>query len=83
MYALNHDNFGRFTILYDKVIPVDQAGAKLKEVKAYVPLNNHVRYSGTTAETEALGSVHMLYLSDDNTNKPNFQFHARLEFIDN
>lgn len=80
---LNIDNTQRFTILLDKYILLSDNGDRVIVRKFYVPLNFHLRYTGSAASTYNKNNIFMLTQSDEATNTPVVNIYSRLAFYDN
>lgn len=83
--AKNIDNTDRFWILKDKVIPLDIADSRTAVRKWYIPLNTHLKYSGTNATDVDTNAIYAVMLSDQGTGtyEPYVNFYCRLAFYDN
>lgn len=79
---LNVDNVKRFKILYDKKHVLNGQGAERIQVKKYIPLYKHLRFSGTGANILE-NAIYELNISDVNVNDPTVQSYYRLGFYDN
>lgn len=79
---LNVDNVKRFRILYDKKHVLNGQGTERIQVKKYIPLYKHMRFSGTGANILE-NAIYELNISDVNVNDPTVQSYYRLGFYDN
>lgn len=64
---LNSNTVGRFTVLYDKVFTLDTLNKPQGIVKAYCPINKHVRYNGSGNTDIQKGNIFYMIICD-NTN---------------
>lgn len=77
----------RFSILYDELFALQSAatGGTCSQVFSFSTVHQgHVLYLGTTAQasSDGKGSVYVLAVSDEATNKPYLSFYANLLFTD-
>jgi len=74
----------RFSILYDEVFNFSNTGDSNFTCVVDIPHEGHVKYIGTTsaAASNGFGSVYVMYVSTEATNKPFAQHFARLTFTD-
>lgn len=80
IFSLQH----RFKILYDKVQGLSNTSAQLFNASEYLPLNDHIKYTGTAGTDEARNQLYVLFLSQRVTsNLPIVQYHSRLLYYDN
>lgn len=81
---LNVDHIARYTILVDKTITMDAVKSITSSFVKYIPLQHHLKYTGTAAANIYKNAVYMLMLSNQvTTNLPAFQLTARMGFYDN
>lgn len=74
----------RFSVLYDEVFNLSNAGDSSFTCTLEIPHEGHVKYIGTTstAASNGFGSVYVMYVSTETTNKPFAQHFTRLTFTD-
>lgn len=80
---LNSNTVGRFKVLADKRIRLDDATGTEKMFKFYLPLNHHVRYNGANTTDVQKGNVYALIVSLDPTYPPTIQGFCRIAYTDN
>lgn len=76
-------NLGRFSILYDKLVPLTINGREAVVLRGKVPLNHHVRYNGTASTDIQRGGLFFGVVGLDNTNKAQITSRVRLAYYDN
>lgn len=83
---LNHVTSKRFTIYKDFKWTLDLYNPT-KTMKKYIkfPQSTHIKYQNTTGADASNweGSLYLLLISDQATNKPSVDWYARLRFTDN
>lgn len=81
---VNHVNGSRFDILHDKLYSCTVQNA-VHNFKHYIPLNSHIKWSGTLGNTYKEGHIFMLYTSDTSTvsNQPTVNVYNRVRYVDN
>lgn len=77
----------RFSVLYDELFALQSAaaGGTCSNVFSFATVHQgHVLYLGTTAQdvSDGKGTVYVLAVSDETTNKPYLSFYANLLFTD-
>lgn len=74
----------RFKILYDKIIPLSINGPSAEKIDVTLKVNNRVTYLGTTnaGGSNGPGSIHMLIITDQVANYPNFVYSALMCYTD-
>jgi hypothetical protein len=77
-------NRKRFSILYDELLTVNNTGDSSAVFEVNVAHEGHILYLGTTAAaaSDGKGSLYMLFISDEGTNTPSFNFFSRIYFTD-
>jgi len=74
----------RFSVLYDDVFCFSNAGDTCFTCTLEIPHEGHVKYLGTTsaATSNGFGSVYVMYVSSEATNKPFATHFSRITFTD-
>lgn len=80
---LNIDSTQRFTVLCDKFFTTSINGQRMTNYKRYIPLNFHLKYTGSAGSTFNKNNIFVLYMSNEATNVPDFTLYSRLVFYDN
>lgn len=80
---LDVDHFGRYVILRDKLLSMDDSSRQTFNLKWFLRLNTHIKFTGTTASDYYKNSLFMLILSDQATNTPSLEYNVRLRYHDN
>lgn len=80
---INSDYSKRFIILRSGIVPLNNAGGNSQTVDVYVPINQHIRFTGTATGTYYTNTLYLMILSDINTNPPAFAGSSRLVYYDN
>lgn len=81
---LNAGNAGRFTVLYDKTVLLDQYHPS-HEIERFRKLSHHLKFSGGagTAAQARDGNLFLLVISDSVASYPTFDFYNRFRYYDN
>lgn len=79
------DSQGRFVVLYDKLINLNQDGADSYTFKIFKQLNFHQMFRGTTGVEANLGKnyIFLLAISTESTNYPTITYMNRVKYVDN
>lgn len=80
---LNNASVGRFKILKDFNIILDNARSNRKDGKIFAKLFGHIRYNGVNATDIQKNGYYLVLVSDQPTNAPLFLFNERLSYADN
>ena len=80
---LNIASLGRFTILKDETILLDNVNRSQVFRKGYYPMSHHVRYNGTASTDIQKGGIYVMYMSNEATNFPTLDAEYRVSFYDN
>lgn len=83
MNPLNNETVGRFQILSDKTIRLDDATGTLKMFQTYFKYNRHVRWNGTAAGDIQKNGLFLLLVSNESTNTPTINGNFRVTYTDN
>jgi len=83
--GLNLDNAGRFRLLYDRVHTLNIDGNRSITRKVYKKIDIPIHFDASTGSIADLtrSSLHLLFMSNEPSNKPNITFNYRLRYIDN
>lgn len=81
---LKVQTLGRFSVLWDKNVLLDQVSNRQKyfEYKNHT-IQHHVRYNGTTTADIQKGGLYLVAISDESTNTPLLPYNIRIGFYDN
>lgn len=74
---------GRFNILYDQLILLDDTLRQTCSRKIYIKLNNHIKYNGSATSDIAKNGLYMLMISTQGTNTPTVDYNLKLSYHDN
>lgn len=80
---LNAGTLGRFSILMDRKITLDDAGQSMVNLVKNINLNHHVRYNGTSGTDQQKGALYLLLVSNEATATPSVEGTIRVRYIDN
>ncbi len=80
---LNDVNVGRFTVLHDQTIRLDDATGTLKTFDIYIPMNKHIRYNSTASTDIQRNGLYAMWCSNEGTNLPTNVGFSRLTYVDN
>lgn len=81
---INPDFTQRVIVLKRIQIDLDNSGVKTSSQEVYIPLNFHIRYTGTTGSSSYdKNNIFVALLSTEATNTPTFNMYTRLAFYDN
>lgn len=81
---LNANSFGRFKILNDEMITVDNVGKRSCSTKHFIDkVQLHMRYNGANSTDIAKNGLYVLYISNEGTNTPAVDYSFRIGFYDN
>ena len=83
---LNYATAGsRFKILRDGNVDLSIDGQRVKTIKCFRRMGQHLTFLGDGSTTGSLGSgqVYMALISNETTNVPDFNYYTRFRFIDN
>lgn len=83
MAPLNNETVGRFRVLADFRVMLDDAKVNRKPWTIYKKLVGHIRYNGIASTDIQKGGYYLLCVSDQATNRPTITFNSRLSFTDN
>ncbi len=83
--AFNHVNLERFVVLHDELIDLSTDHQTVQHRVLKMPLDTHIRYSGTTAlaASQRENNLYAVFVCDENTNKSTLSFYTRVSFVDN
>lgn len=77
-------NQGRFDILMDRVIKLDDASRQTVFTQKYLRMRSHIRYNGTAStDIQKNGLYFMAFSNEDVTDAPTVSWNARLAYHDN
>lgn len=79
---LNSNTVGRFTVLWDRIFALDSDKLTDQFVR-FIPMRYHIRYNGSAGTDIQKGGLYLVHLSDQATNTPSLNFHARVGYHDN
>lgn len=74
---------GRFKILYDKSVTMQNTGQQCHVTDEIIPINDHIKYTSTTGTDEGRNMLYVLCITSVNANLPTLSLKARLAFYDN
>lgn len=77
------ENTDRFFTLMDETYEVCNTGERIRDIYRYIPLNFHIKFSGTGSGYWDMNSLFLLVISNEPTNLPYFNVNTRLAFYDN
>lgn len=80
---INSDYTQRFTILFDDTIDTSINANRILNRKHYIPLNFHIKYTGSSGTNYDKNQIFMYHISNEGTNVPNFDYFYRIAFYDN
>jgi len=83
LLPLNVDNTSRWQVLLDKVYTLTVDGIERLAIKKFLPINDHIKFTGTAATDEYKNNMYMLLVSSEPTNTPSVAYYSRLGFYDN
>jgi len=74
----------RIAVLFDEVVSLSVAGEQCNYIHFKEQHNGHIQYLNTTAAeaSNGKGSIYLLYLSDDDINKPAVRWYSRINYTD-
>lgn len=83
--GLAMNNRGRFQVLMNEIVSLDQNGKQSSVINKYFNLEQHILYSGATgaASEQTRNSLYFIFISDEVTNTPTITYYSRLRFVDN
>lgn len=76
-------HIGRFQVLHDQVVDLDNSLRTTKMTKLYKKLHTHIRYNGSAASDIQKNGYYLMVLSNEATNTPTVFYNTRLSFYDN
>lgn len=82
---LNVNNFGRFTILMDKVYAMSSANGNIRPFTNTIKFAKgvHVRYNGSATTDIQKNGIYIMFISTESTNTPTIQWNSRTFYHDN
>lgn len=81
---LNIDNIGRYTILKDFIVTVDDSKARDIRRKFFVKLrNSHARYGGINGTDTSTGNIYIAFMTSQTTSVSAIAYEARVRYYDN
>ena len=80
---LNNDTKGRFKILKDMTIRLDEAANQVANRKVYLPMRHHVRYNGSSSGDIQRGGLYYLVITNSTVNQPTYSWYVRTSYHDN
>ena len=81
--ALSLSVEGRFKIIKDYTIALDNINKKSIVVKKFINQYSHVRFNGATGADVQKNGYYLLFLSDEATNTPTISYNVKLSYHDN
>lgn len=84
--ALKQISAGRFKILWSKLLTVSKVTNQSQVFKAYIPVNKHVKYQGTSGSDEWKNQIYFMAISSvigSGGSEPTVACYARTSFYDN
>lgn len=80
---LQHSHGQRWKVLRDKIITLDVNGKAVVDLRMFMKMASHYKYSGVNAGDTYNCALYLGIISDNNTNSPVVDFYSRLRFVDN
>lgn len=80
---LNVDKTSRYSIIRDKVYTLSVGGQAGFNIKKFLPINNHLKYTGSSGSNIYTNALYVLVITDQSTLQPVFDMTSRLAFYDN
>lgn len=81
----NVDHAGDYKILFDRTIMLDGANKTMSKISIRRKLYNHMKFSGTGGTVSSIesGGLFLIYMSNEGTNTPTFNYSSRFRYVDN
>lgn len=80
---LNVDHTSRYQVLADRVIPLPLNGAEGNQLKLFIPINDHLKFTGSASTDVYKNAIYVMGLSDVGLNPPVMGYNSRIGFYDN
>jgi len=82
---LNSETVGRFKILYNQVLILDQVNAPLRKFEINKAMRQHIRFNGNGAGDVQKDGIYLVMVSSQGgaANGPTLKFDSRLSYHDN
>jgi len=82
-YNINYAGYAK--VLYDRTIMLDGANKTMSKLSIRRKLYGHMRFIGTDATVGSIerGGLFLLYMSNEGTNTPTFNYQSRFRYVDN
>lgn len=80
---LNVNTLGRFSILRDVVLDLNDVSNPNCSGEIYLKLNDHCRYNGTASTDMQKNGIYIMMVSSESTNTPSLLWTSRVNYIDN
>ena len=74
---------GRYKVLMDKTVCLDNVSKKQFTTTKFIRLNHHIRFNGSASTDIQKGGLYLVLLSDEAANTPTCVYNTRLSFYDN
>lgn len=74
---------GRFKVLYDKTVSLNNYGGVAYATDEIIPINDHIKYTSTAGTDEGRNMLYALSICNVNANDPTLTMTARLAYYDN
>lgn len=77
-------NQGRFDILMDRTVKLDDASRQTVFLQRFFPMRSHVRYNGVSStDIQKNGLYFMAFSNEDSLDAPTVSWNARISYHDN
>lgn len=83
---LKQTSSGRFKVLWSKIFALSKVSNYSQVFKAYIPLNKHIKYTGTLGTDEQKNQIYLMAFSGvapASGNEPTVTTYERISFYDN
>ena len=74
---------GRFSVLKDKLITLNNVDSKSVPMKKFMNLYTHIRFNGAAGTDIQKNGLYALFISDEATNTPTISYNFKLSYHDN
>jgi len=76
-------SLGRYKVLYDKTVALDNVSNKIKVLPVNLRFDHHVRFNGTSSTDIQKGGLYLMLISSEASYPPNVVSNLRIGFYDN
>jgi len=82
-YNINYAGYSK--VIYDQTFMLDGANRTIAKLSISRKLSHHMRFIGTDATVGSIerGALFLLYMSNEATNTPTFNYQSRFRYVDN